>query len=272
MFPDKRVTFHTRTSSTSLQKKLGWREPRRDRRGRGAMMPMIFAAMAAALVAAQGARPRIAAVCASSALSSRRRCSCSKFTIPSTASACPGCRCGACRWLAAHARALAGREPAGEGAALLSTWRGEVPAEWLDYNGHMTEHRYLQCFGEATDAVLARIGVDAAYLATHRSFYTVETHLRHLDEGHRGDTLTVETQALGADDKRLHLFHRLVRKVDGAVLATGEHMLLHVDTHARRSVSADGKVRDAVLALAQAHAPLPRPQGAGRAVGAGRAG
>ena len=179
---------------------------------------------------------------------------------------------GAGAVVAAHARALAGREPAGEGAALLSTWRGEVPAEWLDYNGHMTEHRYLQCFGEATDAVLARIGVDAAYLATHRSFYTVETHLRHLDEGHRGDTLTVETQALGADDKRLHLFHRLVRKVDGAVLATGEHMLLHVDTHARRSVSADGKVRDAVLALAQAHAPLPRPQGAGRAVGAGRAG
>ena len=178
---------------------------------------------------------------------------------------------GAGAVVGAHAKALAERRhPSPEGAALLPTWRGEVPAEWIDYNGHMTEHRYLQCFGEATDAVLARIGVDAAYLATKRSFYTVETHLRHLDEGRRGDTLAVDTQVLAADGKRLQLFHLLRRGADGAVLATAEHMLLHVDTDAGRSVPAEGAVRDALLALAEAHAGLPPPQGAGRAVGAGR--
>ena len=177
---------------------------------------------------------------------------------------------GAGAVVAAHARALAERQSADARAALLATWRGEVPTEWIDYNGHMTEHRYLQCFGEATDVVLARIGVDAAYLASHRSFYTVETHLRHLDEGRRGDTLAVETQVIAADDKRLHLFHRLRRKADGTLLATAEHMLLHVDTDAGRSVQAEGEVRDALLALARTHAGLPRPEGAGRAVGAGR--
>ena len=177
---------------------------------------------------------------------------------------------GAGAVVAAHARALAERRPAGGSAALLPTWRGEVPAEWIDYNGHMTEHRYLQCFGEATDAVLARIGVDAAYLASHRSFYTVETHLRHLDEGRRGDTLAVETQVLASDGKRLHLFHRLEREADGALLATAEHMLLHVDTEAGRSVSAEGAVREALDALSREHAGLPRPEGAGRSVGAGR--
>ena len=35
---------------------------------------------------------------------------------------------------------------------------------------------------------------------------------------------------LGADEKRLHLFHTMTHGASGEGLATGEHMLLHVDT------------------------------------------
>ncbi len=153
----------------------------------------------------------------------------------------------------------------------LDSWHGRVPAEWIDYNGHMTEHRYLQCFGEATDALLARLGVDRDYLARHRSFYTVETHLQHLDEGRIDDVLAVTTQVLEASAKKLHIFHRLLRPADKAVLATAEQMLLHVDTAAGKSVAADGAVLAAMQRLSAAHAPLPRPAGAGRSVGAPRA-
>ena len=152
----------------------------------------------------------------------------------------------------------------------LATWRGRVLAEWIDYNGHMTEHRYLQCFGEATDALLARLGVDRHYLAQHRSFYTVETHLQHLDEGRSDDALAVTTQVLEATAKKLHVFHRLLRSADGTVLATAEQMLLHVDTAAGRSVAADGAVLDAMQRLAATQAALPRPVGTGRSVGAAR--
>ena len=34
---------------------------------------------------------------------------------------------------------------------------------WIDYNGHMSEHRYLQVFGDTTDGLLRLIGVDMAY-------------------------------------------------------------------------------------------------------------
>ena len=168
--------------------------------------------------------------------------------------------------VAAHERALKGRVAA-SGAAPLDTWAGAVLPDWIDYNGHMTEHRYLQCFGEATDALLARIGVDAAYLATKRSFYTVETHLMHRREAHAGDALRVATQVLSADDKRLHVFHRLLRPADGTELASAEQMLLHVDTAAERSVAIEGVVRDAMQALLRQHAGLGRPEAAGRSVG-----
>ena len=168
--------------------------------------------------------------------------------------------------VAAHEKRLKA-QAAVSGAAPLDTWSGAVLPEWIDYNGHMTEHRYLQCFGEATDALLARIGVDPAYLATKRSFYTVETHLMHRGEAREGEALAVATQVLAADDKRLHLFHRLTGGADGRELASAEQMLLHVDTAAGRSVAAEGAVRDAMRALAAEHAGLAGPEAAGRSVG-----
>ena len=35
----------------------------------------------------------------------------------------------------------------------LGSSKYEVRPEWIDYNGHMTDSRYLQVFGDATDAL-----------------------------------------------------------------------------------------------------------------------
>ena len=86
-----------------------------------------------------------------------------------------------------------------------------VAPDWLDFNGHMTESRYLQVFGDATDALLRFVGADQDYMAAGRSFYTVETHLRHLREVAGGEPIAVATRILGCDEKRLHVFHRMFR-------------------------------------------------------------
>jgi carnitine 3-dehydrogenase / betainyl-CoA thioesterase len=142
-----------------------------------------------------------------------------------------------------------------------------VLPEWVDYNGHAHESRYLQVFGDATDALLRHIGVGAAYLAAGGSYYTVETHLSHLREASAGQRLHVTTQVLGCDAKRLHAFHSLYRTDDGALLATAEQMLLHVDTEAGRATAAGEDVLARARALAAAHAALPRPERAGRSIG-----
>jgi carnitine 3-dehydrogenase len=142
-----------------------------------------------------------------------------------------------------------------------------VLAEWVDYNGHAHESRYLHVFGDATDALLGYLGVDAAYLEAGGSYYTVETHLSHLGEATAGDGLDVTTQVLGFDDKRLHVFHELHRSRDRVLLASAEQMLLHVDTTAGRAHPARPEVLTRIARLAAAHKVLPRPERAGRAVG-----
>jgi carnitine 3-dehydrogenase len=179
-------------------------------------------------------------------------------------------RVGAGEVLARYERSL--MDAAGAEAQLDETdehgrmvHRAEVLPEWVDYNGHAHESRYLQVFGDATDGLLRRLGVDAGYLASGRSYYTVETHLSHLREASAGERLEVATQVLAADGKRLQVFHDMRR--DGETIATAEQMLLHVDTQAGRTVEADGEVRRRVDELAARHAGLPRPERAGRSIG-----
>jgi carnitine 3-dehydrogenase len=142
-----------------------------------------------------------------------------------------------------------------------------VLPEWVDYNGHAHESRYLQAFGDASDALLRYLGIDAAYLGAGGSYYTVETHLSHLREAFAGEHLHVTTQVLGFDDRRLHLFHELYRSRDDVLLATAEQMFLHVDTIEGRARPARPEILARVAKLAAAHAALPRPERAGRAIG-----
>jgi carnitine 3-dehydrogenase len=142
-----------------------------------------------------------------------------------------------------------------------------VLPEWVDYNGHAHESRYLQVFGDASDALLRYIGIDAAQLAAGASYYTVETHLSHLREASAGEHMHVTTQVLGFDDKRLHLFHELCRSCDDVLLATAEQMFVHVDTTEGRARPARPEILARIARLAAAHAALPTPERAGRAIG-----
>ena len=149
---------------------------------------------------------------------------------------------------------------------LIRSYEHKVPQDWVDYNGHMTEHRYLECFSHATDEIMRQAGVDDAYIAAGGSFFTVETHIRHIDEVMASEPIYVDTQILLAAGKKMHLFHSLFHQ-SGRLLATGEHMLLHVDMKLRRASEPSDTVATALAKMAAGHAALDRPNAAGRAVG-----
>ena len=52
------------------------------------------------------------------------------------------------------------REPAN---APLTTWRGKVLPEWVDYNGHLNDAYYMVVFSQAVDAIMTMIGLDAVW-------------------------------------------------------------------------------------------------------------
>ncbi|MBI1776854.1 MAG: thioesterase family protein [Proteobacteria bacterium] len=116
-------------------------------------------------------------------------------------------------------------------AAILWLHEEAIRPEWIDYNRHLTEAFYVLIFGNATDAFLDRIGMDAAYRArTGRSAYTVEAHIKYLREVKLGETVRVGTKLLGFDQKRLRLHHRMVRSSDGILAAEEELTTLSTDT------------------------------------------
>ena len=69
------------------------------------------------------------------------------------------------------------RQPAaGAKAGALELLEIEVRPEWIDYNGHMTDSRYLQVFGDATDAVFRFAGIDDAYRKAGRPVHGRDAH------------------------------------------------------------------------------------------------
>jgi acyl-CoA thioester hydrolase len=111
----------------------------------------------------------------------------------------------------------------------IPLYQTAILPEWIDYNGHLRDAYYGLIVSHATDALMDRIGVDAAYRQrTGCTLYTVETHIHYLHEVKRADTAIVSVRIAGADAKRIHATFELQRAGDTAVAASAESMLLHV--------------------------------------------
>jgi carnitine 3-dehydrogenase len=149
----------------------------------------------------------------------------------------------------------------------LRLHRTRIPPEWVDYNGHMTESRYVQVMSDATDAFIRYVGVDSDYLARGGAYFTAESHLGFLNQARAEEMVEVSTQVLGCDVKKLHLYHRLMRLDGDVLLAEAESMLLHVDTESSRATPAAPEVLRRIGLVADAHAHLPKPERAGRRIG-----
>jgi betainyl-CoA thioesterase len=108
-------------------------------------------------------------------------------------------------------------------------YRTALAPEWIDYNGHLRDAFYGLIVSYACDALMDRLGMDAAYRArTQNTLYTVEMHVHYLHEVKKSDTVIVNVRLLGADQKRIHAAFDVVREEDAVVAASAEQMLLHV--------------------------------------------
>jgi acyl-CoA thioester hydrolase len=149
----------------------------------------------------------------------------------------------------------------------LDTGERAVPAEWIDYNGHMNDGYYALAFTEATEAFLDHLGLGAAYREQAGSgMYTVESHLCYFRSVRAGTRLRYSTQLLGADAKRLHAFHLMTDAGTGDEMAANEVMFLHVDIATEQVTPIPQRCRNALDALAAEHAALPSPPTAGRRI------
>ncbi|WP_375003364.1 thioesterase family protein [Aeromicrobium sp. CTD01-1L150] len=142
----------------------------------------------------------------------------------------------------------------------LSVRQQELRPEWIDYNGHLSEAYYVLLFGHGTDEVMDALGLDAQYRgASGCSLFTVEAHVRYLDEVADGVGVEVRSFVIGTGPRKLRLWHELW--AGGVLRATEEVLALHVDTAAGRSVPLPGEVLHRAGA-----AEVALPEHAGRSI------
>lgn len=177
---------------------------------------------------------------------------------------------GAGRLLNENDRRLAKQVPvaaAGKASAPVRLLEATVLPAWIDYNGHMTEFRYVQVFSDSCEALLRRVDLHDEYVAAGHSYYTAESHNQYFDEVGVNEPYYTTAQILMCDTKRLHVFYRMHAAADDRLLASLEAMYLHVHMKSGKVVAADGAATTKLMAMAAAHAGLPNPEAAGRYVG-----
>ena len=131
----------------------------------------------------------------------------------------------------------------------LCTWTEDVRDEWIDYNGHLSEPYYILVLGHATDEVMDAVGLGPSYRSsTGSSLYTVEAHVRYLDQVSPGEHLEARSWVIGSTEKLLWIWHELY--AGGTLRATEEILGVHV-TDSRASAFPEevaARIRDALVA------------------------
>lgn len=148
----------------------------------------------------------------------------------------------------------------------MITYQTAVLPEWVDYNGHLRDAFYLLIFSYATDTFMDRIGLacdDRANSGT--SLFTLEAHINYLHEVKLGAQVEVQTQVIGHDHKRLHLFHSLHIGASEA-LAASEQMLLHVDLAGPKSAPFSAGSLQLLEAFIADQGELAAPQCVGKVI------
>ena len=149
----------------------------------------------------------------------------------------------------------------------LITYRTPVQEDWVDYNGHLRDAYYLLIFSYATDALMERIGLDADSRGqSGNSLFTLEAHINYLHEVKLGTEVWVQTQIIGFDRKRLHVYHSLHRAGFDQVLAASEQMLLHVDLAGPKSAPFGNKSLELMQQLIKKQETEPTPACIGRVI------
>lgn len=143
----------------------------------------------------------------------------------------------------------------------LAPYTTDVAPEWIDYNGHLSEAYYVLVFGFASDAVMHRLGMTPDYLVdTGTSLYSLEAHVRYLDQVPPGSRLEVRSSIIGGTSKLVWLWHEMW--CANRLRATEEVLMVHVDSRAGRSSPLPAALRARIAELV-----VPPPEQAARRIG-----
>ena len=140
-----------------------------------------------------------------------------------------------------------------------------VRKEWIDFNGHFNAGYYLVCFDDAIESWKDFIGVGRAHRDRHFvTTFSAQNHVTYLREVREGANLSVATQLLGFDRKRIHALQVMWNTDENFVAATCEVMSLHVSEQTRRVSEMHDDVYERLSQVWNSHKKLEVPHQVGQ--------
>jgi acyl-CoA thioester hydrolase len=116
------------------------------------------------------------------------------------------------------------------------TYRGVVYPWHCDHVGHMNVMWYVGKFDEATWNLFHRVGITAAYLRNNqRGMAAVDQHIEYRRELRAGDVVTVRSEVLELQGRKIRFRHEMRNDGTDEVAAVTTLLGLHMDTVARKS-------------------------------------
>jgi acyl-CoA thioester hydrolase len=116
------------------------------------------------------------------------------------------------------------------------TYRGAVYPWHCDQVGHMNVMWYVGKFDEATWNLFLRAGITPAYLrSNHRGMAAVDQHIEYRRELRAGDLLTIRSEVLEIEGRKIRFRHEMTNEETGDVAAVTTLLGVHMDTQARKS-------------------------------------
>ena len=140
-----------------------------------------------------------------------------------------------------------------------------VLPEWIDHNGHMNVAYYVLAFDLVTDTVYETWGLGLDYPKREKhAIFTLGMNIDYVSEVFDGEPLSVTTQLLDADHKRIHYLHTMVHGNDERLVARNECLCMNISLDNRRSAPFPSSVRNKLKPVFLEHQKLAMPDGVGR--------
>jgi acyl-CoA thioester hydrolase len=152
--------------------------------------------------------------------------------------------------------------------APLDIYATTVASDWVDYNGHMNDSAYAVVFSRSIDALMDRVGLDAAARKkTGQTLFTLQMMLHYFKEAKEGDALAVSCHLLEHDDKRIRVWLDMTGD-GGERVAASEQLLLSVvlAEAGPRATPWTFETQAALDTIARVHAGMSHPPEAGAGV------
>lgn len=144
-----------------------------------------------------------------------------------------------------------------------------VKPEWVDFNGHMNDAAYAAAFSDALMVMTDALGLDEDGRArTGRTIYTLTMMIRYRAEAALDAPLVLFGRILEVDSRRMRVWGEMHHGQTGTLLATTEQLFLCVDQSGAspRASHWPEPFASRLAHMADEHASLPLPDGAGEGI------